>query len=222
MAMITLWGRRNSMNVQKVVWALEELGLAYDRHNAAGSFGGTDTPEFRAMNPMGLVPVLQDGDVTMFESNAIVRYLAARYGDGRLRPRAPKPLSLAEQWMDWTQINLGLPATTLFLQSVRTPRDKQNRQGMQEAETKLNQLLPIADRALAERAYVAGDELSFGDIPLGVFVWRLTCFDWQRPALASLDRWHERLKTRAAYRKAVMLPTGKSPEEWAAYEKQFA
>jgi glutathione S-transferase len=174
------------------------------------------------MNPMGLVPVLQDGEATMFESNAIVRYLAARHGDGRLRPRAPKPLSLAEQWMDWTQLNLGLPAMNLFMQSVRTARDKQNRRTIEEAEAKLHELLPIADRAVADKAYVAGDELSFGDIPLGVFIWRLSCFDWQRPALGNLERWHERLKTRAAYRKAVMLPTGRSPEEWAAYEKQFA
>jgi glutathione S-transferase len=220
--MITLWGRRNSMNVQKVVWALEELGLKYDRHNVAGSFGGTDTPQFRAMNPMGLVPVIQDGDVTMFESNAIARYLAAHYGEGALRPKAPKALALAEQWMDWTQINLGPHVTTVFMQSVRTPADKQNRQAIDNAVAQLHKLLPIADRALAETAYVAGGEISFGDIPLGVFVWRLSCFDWPRPTLGNLERWHERLKTRAAYRKAVMLPTGRTPEEWHAYEKQFA
>jgi glutathione S-transferase len=220
--MITLWGRRNSMNVQKVIWALEELGLSYERHNVAGSYGGTDTPEFKAMNPMGLVPVIQDGEVTMFESNAITRYLAARFGEGSLRPKAPKALSLAEQWMDWTQINLGPPVMVLFMQSVRTPRAKQNHEAMGNAAAQLQKLLPIVDRALAETAYVAGGDLSFGDIPLGVFIWRLNCFDWQRPALGNLERWHERLKTRAAYRKAVMLPTGRTPEEWQAYEKQFA
>lgn len=220
--MITLWGRRNSMNVQKVIWALEELGLKYDRHNVAGSYGGTDTPEFKAMNPMGLVPVINDGDVTMFESNAIVRYLAARYGEGSLRPKAPKPLGLAEQWMDWTQINLGPHAMTLFIQSVRTPKEKQNHAGMEKAAAQLHKLLPIVDRALAETAYVAGGDLSFGDIPLGVFIWRLSCFDWRRPTLGNLERWHERLKTRAAYRKAVMLPTGTTPEEWHVYERQFA
>jgi glutathione S-transferase len=220
--MITLWGRRNSMNVQKVIWALEELGLEYERHNVAGSYGGTNTPEFRAMNPMGLVPVIRDGDVTMFESNAIVRYLAARYGDGSLRPNAPKALGLAEQWMDWTQINLGPHAMTLFIQSVRTPAEKQNRAAMENAVTQLHRLLPIADSALADMAYMAGGDLSFGDIPLGVFVWRLACFDWNRPTLGNVERWHERLKTRAAYRKAVMLPTGRTPEEWHAYERQFA
>jgi glutathione S-transferase len=220
--MITLWGRRNSMNVQKVVWALEELGVAYERHNVAGSFGGTDRSEFRAMNPMGLVPVIQDGEVTMFESNAIVRYLAARYGEGRLRPRAAKELAAAEQWMDWTQVNLNSPVMALFLQTVRTPPGKQDRQSMDKAVADLHRLLPIADTRLSSSRFMAGDELSFGDVPLGVMVWRLSCFDWRRPQLAHLDRWHRLLQERPSFKKGVMLPTGKTPEEWLAYEKQFA
>jgi glutathione S-transferase len=220
--MITLWGRRNSMNVQKVVWALEELGIGYERHNAAGSFGGTNTAEFRAMNPMGFVPVIRDGEVTMFESNAIVRYLAARYGEGALRPRGAKELALVEQWMEWSQLNLGPPATTLFLQSVRTPANQRNREAMAKAVSDLHRLLPIADRAVANSRFVAGNELTFGDIPLGVFIWRLSCFDWNRPSFANLERWHRELQERPAYRKGVMIPTGKSPEEWLALEKQFA
>jgi glutathione S-transferase len=111
---------------------------------------------------------------------------------------------------------------TLFIQSVRTPKEKQNHAAMEKAAAQLHKLLPIVDRALAETAYVAGGDLSFGDIPLGVFIWRLSCFDWRRPTLGNLERWHERLKTRAAYRKAVMLPTGTTPEEWHVYERQFA
>jgi glutathione S-transferase len=174
------------------------------------------------MNPMGLVPVIRDGEVTMFESNAIVRYLAARYGEGSLRPRGAKELALAEQWMDWCQLNLGPPAMTLFMQSVRTPASQQNREAMAKAVSDLHRLLPIADKLLANMRHVAGSDLTFGDIPLGVFMWRLGCFDWNRPSLPNLDRWHRQLQERAAYKKAVMLPTGKSPEEWAAFEKQFA
>jgi glutathione S-transferase len=132
-SMITLWGRRNSMNVQKVVWALEELGLAYERHNAAGSYGGTNTASFKAMNPMGLVPVLRDGDISMFESNAIVRYLAARYGEGNFRPREPGALARAEQWMDWAQLNVGPPTVALFFQSVRTAPESRNKEVSQQA-----------------------------------------------------------------------------------------
>jgi glutathione S-transferase len=220
--MITLWGRRNSMNVQKVIWALEELKLPYERHNAAGSYGGTGTAEFKAMNPMSLVPVIRDGDVTMFESNAIVRYLAARYGDSGLRPGAPNELAAAEQWMDWTQLNLGPPVMTLFLQLVRTPQGKQDHAAMEKSVAQLHRLLPIADTALAKSRFLASDRLTFGDIPLGVMMWRLSCFDWRRPSLANLGRWQELLQTGTAYRKAVMLPTGRTPEEWLAYEKQFA
>lgn len=220
--MITLWGRRNSMNVQKVVWALEELGVAYERHNAAGSYGGTNTADFKTMNPMGLVPVLRDGDTTMFESNAIVRYLAARYGEGNLRPHGFGALARAEQWMDWAQLNIGPPMTALFFQSVRTAPGSRNKEVSVQATEQLHKLLPVADAALASSRFLAGDAVSFGDIPLGVMIWRLNCFDWQWPVLPHLERWHEALKTRPAYLKGVMIPTGKTPEEWLAIEKQYA
>ena len=220
--MITLWGRRNSMNVQKVVWALEELGLAYERHNAAGSYGGTNTASFKTMNPMGLVPVLRDGDISMFESNAIVRYLAARYGEGNLRPREPGALARAEQWMDWAQLNVGPPMGALFFQSVRTAPESRNKEVSQQATEQLHKLLPIADAALAGSPFLAGERLSFGDVPLGVIVWRLSCFEWQRPALPHIERWHAALKARPAYQKGVMIPTGATPEEWLAIEKEHA
>ena len=102
--MITVWGRRNSVNVQKVLWALEELDVPYTRENVGGHFGGNRDADFLAMNPMGLVPVIRDGDVTMFESNAIVRYLAARFRSGVLRPDEHRSLAMAEQWMDWQQL----------------------------------------------------------------------------------------------------------------------
>ncbi|MGH6874459.1 MAG: glutathione S-transferase family protein [Aestuariivirgaceae bacterium] len=220
--MITLWGRRNSMNVQKVVWTLEELGVAYERHNAAGSYGGTNTPGFKTMNPMGLVPVLRDGDTTMFESNAIVRYLAARYGEGNLRPREPGALAKAEQWMDWAQINIGPPMMALFFQSVRTAPDNRNKEVSLQVTEQLRKLLPVADAALAGSPFLAGEKLSFGDVPLGAMIWRLSCFDWQWPALPNIGRWHEALKARPAYQKGVMIPTGKTPEDWLAIEKQYA
>ena len=122
--MITLWGRRNSGNVQKVLWALEELGVRYTREPVGGSFGGNKDADFLAMNPMGLVPVIRDGDVTMFESNAIVRYLAARFGEGSLRPSGHHALAMAEQWMEW-QHNVFAPAvTTIFFNTIRLPPEK--------------------------------------------------------------------------------------------------
>jgi glutathione S-transferase len=217
-----VFGRRSSINVQKVLWTLGELKLDFDRKTVGGSFGGNDTPEYRAMNPNGLVPVLKDGDVVMFESNAIVRYLAVRYGAGTLLPSEPRALAAAEQWMEWSQTTLAPPASALFMNQVRTPADKADRKAMADAEARLQAVLPIADKALGQSRFVAGDALSIGDIVLGCFRWRLDKLDWKRPAMPNIDRWFGELKDRAAYREWVMVPVGKNPAEWAANERALA
>ena len=170
--MIEVWGRRSSSNVQKVVWALDELGLPFKRHTVGGSFGGTRDPAYLKMNPNALVPVLTDGDVTMFESNAIVRYLAARYGDGSLRPQEPKALAAAEQWMEWQQLNVVPHISAIFWNEVRQPRAQRNAKAIADAEAGLSKVLPIADTALAASEWFAGNSFSFGDIVLGVLYWR--------------------------------------------------
>jgi glutathione S-transferase len=219
--MIAVWGRRNSINVQKVLWALAELELPFERHNVGGSFGGMTT-EFRAMNPNGLVPVLRDGDITMFESNAIVRYLASRYGNGGLRPIDPEPLALAEQWMEWTTTTIAPHAGTLFMQTVRTPPSARNHAAIALAVGELTKTLPIADAALAVRPFLACERLTFADIPLGCFMWRLSQFDWPRPAVRNLERWAADLRTRPAYRDWVRVPVGRNPDEWLANERALA
>src|SRR5690606_23359700 len=148
-----VYGRRSSINVQKVLWALGELGIDFRRESIGGSFGGNDGPEFRAMNPNGLVPVLRDGDVVMFESNAIVRYLAIRYGAGGLLPKEPHALAAAEQWMEWSQTTVAPPASVLFMNQVRTPADKADRKAMADAGARLQAVLAIADKALAAKAF---------------------------------------------------------------------
>ena len=214
-----VYGRRSSINVQKVLWALGELGKEFARESVGGGFGGNDTPAYRAMNPNGLIPVLRDGDVVMFESNAIVRYLAVRYGVGTLLPDAPRALAAAEQWMEWSQTTLAPPASVLFMNQVRTPADKADRKAMADAEARLQAVLPIADRALADKAFFAGDALSIGDIVIGCFRWRLDGLTWKRPEMPNIDRWFAALKTRPAYREWVMVPVGRGPAEWAANEK---
>ncbi len=212
-------GRRSSINVQKVLWALGELGIEFQRESIGGSFGGNDKPAYRAMNPNGLIPVLQDGDVVMFESNAIVRYLAIRYGTGRLLPTEPRALAAAEQWMEWSQTTVAPPASVLFANQVRTPADKADRKAMADAEARLQVVLPIADRALAKGPYFAGDTLTIGDIVLGCFRWRLEGLMWKRPPMPNLDRWFATLKERPAYKQWIMVPVGRSPAEWAVNEK---
>lgn len=132
--MITVWGRRSSANVQKVLWTLAELELPFTRESVGGSFGGNHDADFLRMNPNALVPVIRDGDVTMFESNAIVRYLSARYGDGLLRPSDHRALALAEQWMEWQQSTFMPAVVSLFFNRVRLADDKRDAAAAAQAE----------------------------------------------------------------------------------------
>lgn len=217
--MIEVWGRRSSSNVQKVIWALDELGLEFERHTVGGGFGGTREPSYLAMNPNALVPVLRDGDITMFESNAIVRYLAARYGEGGLRPNTPKALAAAEQWMDWQQLNAVPPISAIFWNLVRVPADQRNDKAIAQASARLKEVLAIADAALSSSQWFAGDQFTFGDIPLGVLYWRYSRLTCERPDTPNIRRWFEALQQRPAYRKWVMVEAGNNIAEWNAHEK---
>jgi glutathione S-transferase len=220
--MIEVWGRRSSSNVQKVIWALDEMGLEFSRHAAGGSFGGNRDPEYLKMNPNGLVPVLRDGDVTMFESNAIVRYLAARHGDGTLRPKDAKSLAAAEQWMEWQNLNVVPPISAIFWNEVRVPKAERNDKAIAAAEANLVKTLPIAENALASSRWFAGDSFSFGDIVMGVLYWRYYKVGGNTLDLPNIKRWFGALQQRPAYRKWIMVDFGRSPEEWAAHEKAVA
>lgn len=217
--MIEVWGRRSSSNVQKVIWALDELGLEFKRHTVGGGFGGTRDPSYLKMNPNALVPVLRDGDITMFESNAIVRYLAARYGEGSLRPTAPKALAAAEQWMDWQQLNVVPHISAIFWNLVRVPADQRNDKAIAQANAKLKEVLAIADATLGSSAWFAGDQFSFGDIVLGVLYWRYSRMACERPDMPNIKRWFEALQQRPAYRNWVMVEVGNNIAEWNANEK---
>lgn len=217
--MIEIWGRRSSSNVQKVVWALDELGLEFTRHTVGGGFGGTREPSYLEMNPNALVPVLRDGDITMFESNAIVRYLAARHGEGGLRPMAPKALAAAEQWMEWQQLNVVPHISTIFWNQVRVPPGERNDKAIADANAKLKDVLAIADKRLAAATWFAGDDFSFGDIVLGVLYWRYSRMNCERPETPNIKRWFEALQQRPAYQKWVMVEVGNNIAEWNASEK---
>ncbi len=199
--MVTVWGRVNSINVQKVMWALAELAVPYRRIDAGMEFGVVATPDYRRMNPNGLVPTMQDGELVLWESNAIVRYLHAKYG----APRSPEQQAVADKWMDWTSNRVQPPMRTLFWGWVRTAPDDRDAGALEVARTQTADVLRIADEALAARPYVAGAELTMGDIPLGCFVHRWHALPIERPALAHLAAWYERLKARPGYREHVMV-----------------
>ncbi len=221
--MITVWGRRNSVNVQKVLWALEELDVPYRRENVGGSFGGNQDGDFLAMNPMGLVPVIRDGDVTMFESNAIVRYLAARFRAGVLRPAEHKSLAMAEQWMEWAQVNFAPLVSTLFVHRVRSLPENRNTAAADAAEKQAAQVLKVADAWLARHDWFAGHEFSFGDIVMGALLWRYMAVPCEKPPMPHLLEWLEALQDREAFRRAVMaVPRAKDLADWQRIEKETA
>jgi glutathione S-transferase len=173
------------------------------------------------MNPMGLVPVLVDGEVTMFESNAIVRYLAARYGSGVLRPVAPRALAAAEQWMEWQQTTVYPLIATVFMGLVRTAPEQRDQAAIRAAVLKLPEPLAIADRRLADSPWFAGEDFSMGDIVMGCLMWRYSQLDIDRPATPHIDRWFKALQARQPYRDWVMVPVGRSPDEWRINEREL-
>ncbi len=204
--MLRILGRKNSVNVIKVLWCAEELGLAFEQTDLGGPFGGTDTPEFRAMNPMGKVPVIDDDGVVLWESHTIVRYLAARYGRGALSPEDPAARAQAEIWMDWALAHLHGPVTTIFWNLVRYPEERRDPQAVAEATREAAELWAVLDRHLSGRRFVAGDELTVGDIPAGAQAYRWYSLVEDRPRTPHLDAWYARLAERPAYRRHAMQP----------------
>jgi glutathione S-transferase len=204
--MIRVWGRNTSSNVQKVMWAVGELGLEHERIDVGRAYGGLDTGEYGALNPNRRIPTLEDGDVVLWESNVIVRYLAAKFGDGGLWPRDPAVRGVADQWMDWQQTTLHPDMSTVFWGLVRTPPEKRDQPRIDAAVHALKELWSRLDGHLKDRRFVAGDDLTMGDIPVGTLCYRYHALGIERAPLPHLEAWYERLQSRDAFRTHVMIP----------------
>ncbi len=204
--MLKIWGRNNSINVQKVMWTVAELGLAHERIDVGGAFGGLREPAYNAMNPNQRIPVLEDGDTVIWESNVIVRYLAARYGAGNLWPEDPAGRALSDQWMEWMVTTIVPDLIPVFLALIRTPPEQRDDAAIEAGVKRLGSTFQILDRQLAERSFVTGESLTMGDIPLGAACYRYHELPIDRPELPNVARWYERLRNREAYRTHVMLP----------------
>lgn len=204
--MITLWGRTNSTNVKKAVWVLEELGVPYERREAGGAFGVVNDPDYRAKNPNGLVPLLEDGDLVLWESNAIVRYLAAVHGAGTLWAEDPATRAVGDKWMDWTTSAIAGPFRDVFWGMVRTKPELRDMAAVARGVETCSALFARADAALASAPYLSGDTFRMGDIPLGCFVYAWYGMDIERPDLPHLYAWYQRLLERPAYQKGVAIP----------------
>jgi glutathione S-transferase len=203
--MLKIYGRKNSINVMKVLWACEDLGLPFERVDVGGAFAFKNVPQYLKLNPNGRVPTIDDQGFLLWESNVIVRYLAATYGEGKLLPQGNQRW-IAEQWMDWQQTTLGPPMTPVFWQLVRTPPEKRDLAAVQAAHKTLLGLWPMVDDHLSRSPFIAGDRFTMADIPVGALAYRWFAFDLERQPLKHLEAWHKRLQERPGYRKHLTLP----------------
>jgi glutathione S-transferase len=202
--MIRIWGRNTSSNVQKVMWALGELGLPHERIDIGGSFGKNREPAYLAMNPNGLVPTLEEDGFLLWESNSIVRYLAAKYGVGTLEPADMQARARAGSWMDW-QLTVAAPAITpVFWGLIRTPPEKRDHAAIEAGKVKTMAAMQMLDAQLAKSAFVAGDTLSMGDIPVAVMTYRFRRLMPERSGLDHLERWFTAIEQRPAFKEHVL------------------
>jgi len=204
--MLKLWGRINSINVQKVLWALDELKVPYERTDAGLQFGVVNEPFYRKMNPNGRVPTIDDDGFVLWESNAIVRYLSSKHGAGSLCPSDPRERADSDRWMDWATSTVAPAMTPVFWGLIRTPPEKRNMAAIGADAEKAAQAFQVLEQSLDGRDYVCGKSFTMGDIPLGAFAYRWYALAVKRPTLSRVEAYYQRLQQRPAYKKHVMLP----------------
>ena len=203
--MLKIWGRANSINVQKVLWCCGELDIKYERIDAGLQFGVNNTPEYKAMNPNGLVPTINDDGFVLWESHAIVRYLARKHGLGSLCPSDPKACADADRWMDWFATTVLPNLRPVFAELVRVAPDKRNMTLVEESRKKLAANMAILDAHLANRKYVIGDAFTMGDIPVGTAVQRWFNLPIGREPYKNIEAYYKRLQSRQAFKQFVDL-----------------
>ena len=195
---LKIWGRMSSINVKKVVWTAQELGLDFQRTEAGGKFGVVKTPEYMHLNPNSTVPVIEDEKFVLWESNVIVRYLCAKHSQGQLYPTSLRERFIAEQWMDWQQTNLNPASRTGFLQLIRTVPEQRNDDAIAESNAAVESLMAIVDAHLGRHAFMAGDHFTMADIPLGCDVHRWFNLPQPRESRPHIERWFQVLSGRQA------------------------
>ena len=203
--MLKIWGRISSVNVQKVVWCCDEIGLPFERVDAGGAFGVNNTPEYLAKNPNGLVPVIEDDGFVLYESNAIVRYLAAKHALGTLWPEDLRARADVDRWMEWQSTGLTPAMTQVFWQLVRTPAGKRDMAVVETSREKSEKHVAILDAHLRGRQFVAGDSFTVADIVIGCAAHRWLHLPLAREPRPEVERWYAMLKSRPGSRQVTSL-----------------
>jgi glutathione S-transferase len=203
--MLKLWGRFSSINVQKVAWTLDELGLAHEHVDAGGAFGIVDTPAYRALNPNGLVPVLEDSGFVLWESNAIVRYLATKHAGGSLWPSDLRGRADADRWMEWQSATANPVMRDAFAGLIRTPPDQRDAGAIARSAARFEAMAAILDTVLAETPYLAGEAFTVADIPAGLMIHRWLGLPLDRIERPNVLAWYGRLKARPGATRMLSL-----------------
>ncbi|MBV9890051.1 MAG: glutathione S-transferase [Rhizobacter sp.] len=211
--MLKIWGRISSINVRKVVWCAQELGLAFERVDAGRDFGIVQTPEYRALNFNSLVPTIEDeladGErIVLWESNVVVRYLCARHARGTLSPEPLAERFDAERWMDWQQTTLNPAGRDAFMQWVRTPPEQRDAAATARSVAATERLFAQLDAHLATRPFMAGDRLTIADFPIGCEIHRwfgLPAAEYRHPRWPNVERYFAMMGARPASRGVLDL-----------------
>lgn len=204
--MLKIWGRASSSNVQKVLWCCAELDIAFERLDVGGPFGGNRDPGYLKMNPNGLVPTVQDGELIMWESNTICRYLASTRNGERLYPPDPAARTHVERWMDWQLAVIGAPMGALLYQLVRATPETRDPAAIEAGRLRALAAWTIVDDELATKPYLGGDQLSLAEIVLGTQIYRWFAFPIERPVLKNLQAWYDRMRERPGFQTHIETP----------------
>ena len=204
--MLKIWGRISSVNVQKVVWVADEMGLKYERIDAGGAFGKTRSPEYLAMNPNALVPVIEEEGFVLYESNAIVRYLAARDSGGKLWPVDLRKRADVDRWMEWQSSSFTPAMRDAFWQLIRTPGDKRDPAAVEKSRAESERLAGILDAHLAKHRYLTENGFTAADIVVGCAAHRWLLLPVKREPRPNLQRWYDEIKSRPGARQVTSLP----------------
>ncbi|WP_445494159.1 glutathione S-transferase family protein [Photorhabdus sp. SF281] len=203
--MLTVWGRKNSSNVKKVLWCLKELNVPYNQIDVGGKFSKLDDPQYLKMNPNGQIPCLQEDDFILWESNAIVRYLAAKFGEQVLYPQDLQERANADKWMDWVGSHLFPCIKQLVLGFIRTPEAERDQKQIEQTLTDIARLMKVVDNTLAEQEFLSGDKFGIADIAFGPMIYPWLNIPIQRPSRPNIERWYQLMAVRPAFKEIVMI-----------------
>ena len=204
--MLTIWGRDTSSNVQKVLWVCEELNVQYNRIDAGGHFGGLTDKKFLEINPNSKIPVIKDKEFILYESHAIIKYIASKYNKNNFLPSDLVKVAISDQWIDWVHTELGNNMIPILIGLIRTPEKNRDMKKINDSIQKSEKSWSILNDHLENRRWIGGENFSLADIPAGVWIWRREELPIEKKSLSNIKRWFNDLKKLDSFQKIVMKP----------------